>query len=63
MARSLAKPAMVAMLTRRIKALHLLAYAIDIVCDADVVPFYERLGLVNTNAMSLRLETTSIPRA
>ena len=29
-------------------------YSVDLVCDEDVVPFYERLGLQRWNAMLLR---------
>jgi ribosomal protein S18 acetylase RimI-like enzyme len=29
-------------------------YSVDLVCDDDVVPFYERLGLQRWNAMLLR---------
>ena len=29
-------------------------YAIDLICDADVQPFYERLGWQKTNGMSVR---------
>ncbi|MBB5233323.1 GNAT family N-acetyltransferase [Deinococcus budaensis] len=29
-------------------------YAVDLSCDAELVPFYERLGMERGNAMSLR---------
>ena len=29
-------------------------YAVDLTCDEDVAPFYERLGMVRTVGMSLR---------
>lgn len=32
-------------------------YAVDVVCDADVMPFYERFGMRPGNAMMLRRRT------
>ncbi|MGE3800701.1 MAG: GNAT family N-acetyltransferase [Candidatus Kapaibacterium sp.] len=29
-------------------------YALDLICDPDVQPFYERLGWLRTNGMSVR---------
>ncbi|MCB0711836.1 MAG: GNAT family N-acetyltransferase [Ignavibacteriae bacterium] len=29
-------------------------YALDLICDSDVQPFYERLGWLRTNGMSAR---------
>jgi ribosomal protein S18 acetylase RimI-like enzyme len=35
-------------------------YMIDAVCDEEVVPFYERLGMVRLNAMAHRNRTAEI---
>lgn len=41
-------------LVRRILHRYRDLYAIDLVCDDDIVPFYERLGMARVNAMIVR---------
>jgi predicted N-acetyltransferase YhbS len=47
-------------LVRRVLAHFDRAYMIDVVCDADVAPFYERLGMARLTGMAYRNRSASV---
>ena len=49
-------------LVRRVLSHYADAYMIDVVCDSDVAPFYERLGLIRLTGMAHRNRRAPILR-